>query len=85
MAISANLLNDGEHVVVTTRTHPKVLLFPLLVLLVMLAAAVWSQQAIDGRLAGIPTIIVWVVTAGVLFWWVLRPVVLWATRTAPRR
>ena len=79
MAISPNLLNDGEHVVVTTRTHPKVLLFPLLVLLVMLAAAVWSQQAIDGRLAGVPTIIVWVVTAAVLFWWVLRPVVLWAT------
>ena len=79
MAISANLLNDGEHVVVTTRTHPKVLLFPLLVLLVMLAAAVWAQTTIDGRLAGVPTIIVWVGTAAILFWWVLRPVVLWAT------
>ena len=81
MAISSKLLNDGEHVVVSTRTHPKVLLLPLVVLLVVLAAAVWAQQAIDGRGAGIPTIVVWVIAAVVLFWWVLRPVVLWATTT----
>ncbi len=81
MAISSKLLNDGEHVVVSTRTHPKVLLLPLVVLLVVLAAAVWAQQAIDGRGAGIPTIVVWVTAAVVLFWWVLRPVVLWATTT----
>jgi uncharacterized membrane protein YdbT with pleckstrin-like domain len=81
VAISPKLLNDGEHVVVSTRTHPKVLLLPLVVLLVVLAAAVWAQQAIDGRGAGVPTIVVWVVGAAVLFWFVLRPVVLWATTT----
>ncbi len=81
MAFNSKLLNEGEHVVVSTRTHPKVLLLPLVVLLVVLAAAVWAQQAIDGRGAGVPTIGVWVVGAAVLFWFVLRPVVLWATTT----
>ena len=81
MALSPKLLNDGEHIVVSTRTHPKVLLFPLVVLLVMLAAAVWAQQAIDGAGGGVPTIGVWVIAVAVLFWFVLRPVVLWATTT----
>lgn len=40
MAISSRLLGDGEAVVVHTRTHPKVLLAPLLLLTVMLVVAV---------------------------------------------
>jgi membrane protein YdbS with pleckstrin-like domain len=79
VAYPTKLLNEGEHVVVTTRTHPKVLIFPLLVLLVVLAAAVWGQQALDGRGGSIPTLLIWLVALGVLFWFVLRPVVTWAT------
>ena len=37
MAISPKVLNEGEHVVVNTRTHPKALIGPFLVLLVLLA------------------------------------------------
>jgi uncharacterized membrane protein YdbT with pleckstrin-like domain len=33
MSFPANLLNDGERVVVTTRTHPKALMGPILVLI----------------------------------------------------
>ena len=39
MANSPELLNEGERVVVRTRTHPKALLAPLLALVVLLAAA----------------------------------------------
>ena len=81
MAISPRLLNEGEHVVVSTRTHPKVLILPLLVLLVVVAAAAWAQVAIDGRLANVPTIVVWVVALVVLVWLVVMPVIRWATTT----
>lgn len=39
MAISPDLLNDGESVVIDTRTHVKALLLPLLALVVILAVA----------------------------------------------
>jgi uncharacterized membrane protein YdbT with pleckstrin-like domain len=81
VAISPRLLNEGEHVVVSTRTHPKVLILPLLVLLVVVAAAAWAQVAIDGRLANVPTIVVWVVALVVLVWLVVMPVIRWATTT----
>ena len=81
MAISPRLLNEGEHVVVSTRTHPKVLILPLLVLLVVVAAAVWAQTAVDDRLANVPAIAIWVVTLVVLVWFVLMPVIRWATTT----
>ena len=79
MAISPKLLNEGEHVVVSTRTHPKVLLMPLIVLLVALAAAVWLQQVIDGKGGGIPTALEWLIALGILVWFVIRPVINWAT------
>ena len=39
MAISKNLLNEGETVVFDTRTHPKALILPFLALVVTLAVA----------------------------------------------
>ncbi len=45
----SKLLNEGEHVVVSTRTHPKVLLLPLLVLVLALAVAAFRQPAGRGR------------------------------------
>jgi uncharacterized membrane protein YdbT with pleckstrin-like domain len=79
VAISPKLLNEGEHVVVSTRTHPKVLLMPLIVLLVVLAAAVWLQQVIDGKGGGVPTALEWLIALGILVWFVIRPVINWAT------
>ena len=79
MAISPKLLNEGEHVVVSTRTHPKVLLMPLIALLVVLAAAVWLQQVIDGKGGGVPTALEWLIALGILVWFVIRPVINWAT------
>jgi uncharacterized membrane protein YdbT with pleckstrin-like domain len=79
VAISPKLLNEGEHVVVSTRTHPKVLLMPLIALLVVLAAAVRLQQVIDGKGGGVPTALEWLIALGILVWFVIRPVINWAT------
>jgi uncharacterized membrane protein YdbT with pleckstrin-like domain len=79
VAISPKLLNEGEHVVVSTRTHPKVLLLPLLVLVAALAVAVFVAGAVDDAGAGVPRLAVWVLAGAVILWWVVRPVVSWAT------
>ena len=78
MAISAKFLNEGEHVVVSTRTHPKVLALPLLILLVVLAAATWVSTLGDGDAAKYLHWAVWAVAAIVIIWWVIRPLINWA-------
>lgn len=74
MAISSKLLNPGEEVVVSTRTHPKVLLLPLLALVVLLAIAVFVQVQIGSAAV---RWIVWVLAAVGILWWFLRPLVQW--------
>jgi membrane protein YdbS with pleckstrin-like domain len=75
VAISRRLLNEGEVVVVDTRTHVKALLWPLLLLVVLLAIGTYVQTQWDQTLA----YVVWAVVAVAIVWWVLRPVVVWAT------
>ncbi len=48
MAISGRLLNEGESIVFTTRTHAKALLLPVLILLVALGLAAWVTNLTDG-------------------------------------
>lgn len=81
MAINSKLLNEGEHVVVSTRTHPKALLLPVLVLVVLLAVAVLVQGIGSGSAAEIMHIVVWVLAAAAILWFVVRPVIAWATTT----
>ncbi len=81
MAINSKLLNEGEHVVVSTRTHPKALLLPLLVLLVILAVAVVLNGLGSGDAADVMHLVVWVVAAVAILWFVVRPVITWATTT----
>ncbi len=81
MPISAKLLNEGERVVVDTRTHVKVLLVPVLVLLLTaFAAAYLLAQAggvdSDGTRRALE-IAVGVVAAAVVVWFVLRPFLRW--------
>lgn len=75
MAISQRLLNEGESVVIDTRTHVKALLWPLVLLVVLLAAGTYVQVRWDQRVA----YVVWAVVAVGIVWWVLRPAVVWAT------
>ena len=79
MTFPERLLNQGEQIVVTTRTHPKALIWPILtgILTVVLAIVVSSL----GSGSGVLQIVVWAAAAALLFWFVLRPVVAWATTT----
>ena len=76
MPISQKLLNDGESVVISTRTHPKALLAPVLALVLLLAVGVAAQTVIDQHVV---TLVVWVLVAIGVSWWVLRPLLVWAS------
>jgi len=78
VAISKDLLNEGETVVVSTRTHPKALLLPILALVVLLAIGTFVQTAVD---EGTVTAAVWIVMAIGVLWFVVRPVLVWLTAT----
>jgi uncharacterized membrane protein YdbT with pleckstrin-like domain len=81
VAFNSKLLNEGEHVVVSTRTHPKALLLPVLVLVVALAVAVYVQGLGSGSGAEVMHIVVWVLAAVAILWFVVRSVIAWATTT----
>jgi uncharacterized membrane protein YdbT with pleckstrin-like domain len=81
VAFPQKLLNPGERVVVSTRTHPKVLLLPLLVLVLALAVASFVSRLGDGGAADVAHLVVWVLAGLVVVWWVVRPLVAWATTT----
>jgi len=81
VAINPKLLNEGEHVIVSTRTHPKALLLPVLVLVVLLAAGVLVQQVGSGTAGEILHIVVWVLVAVGILWFTVRPGLAWATTT----
>lgn len=76
MAINPKLLNDGETVVVSTRTHAKALILPMLAGLLILAAAAFSESTFVS--GGVSTGL-WVVVALLLGWFVLRPFLEWMT------
>lgn len=79
MAISEKLLNDGESIVISTRTHPKALLVPFFALLVFLAIGVVVQRALDDNKYDIVTLVVWIVVAVAIFWYTVRPALIWMT------
>ena len=78
MAISKDLLNEGESVVVDTRTHPKALLFPLLMLVVFLALGTFVQTQVDQKEVNWT---VWALALIGIIWFVVRPVLIWLTAT----
>jgi membrane protein YdbS with pleckstrin-like domain len=83
VAISPKLLNEGETVVVDTRTHVKALIFPIILLVLLLAIGVFGQVELDqdSDVQSVAGLALWVVVAVGLVWFVLRPLVLWATAT----
>jgi uncharacterized membrane protein YdbT with pleckstrin-like domain len=78
VAFPSKLLNEGEHVVVSTRTHAKALIGPGMVLVVLVAALVvlWTLTA---------NLVAWIVAgvaaAALAVWFVLRPLLEWLTTT----
>jgi uncharacterized membrane protein YdbT with pleckstrin-like domain len=78
VAYPTKLLNDGEHVVISTRTHPKALIGPALILLVVVAAVLFVSTLTDSTSLGA---VVGAVAAGIVLWWVVRPFIEWLTTT----
>ena len=61
MAISPKLLNEGEQVVLSTRTHVKALLLPAVVLIVLAALAGYLTSLPSGDDAGTWRLVIWVI------------------------
>jgi uncharacterized membrane protein YdbT with pleckstrin-like domain len=78
VGISPKLLTDGESVVVDTRTHPKALIVPGVVLVVTLALAIFLDRLVDN---GVASLLVWILALVVFLWWVVRPFLDWMTST----
>jgi len=76
VAISHKQLIDGESVVLSTRTHPKALLLPVLALVVLLALGVAVQVLVGQHVV---TLVAWVLVAVGVVWYVVRPALVWAT------
>jgi uncharacterized membrane protein YdbT with pleckstrin-like domain len=81
VVISQKLLNEGEHVVLSTRTHAKALVLPVVVLLVVAGLAGYLSSLPDGDHAGVWRWIIWVVAAVLLAWFVVAPFLRWLLTT----
>lgn len=81
MAISSKLLNEGEHVLLTTRTHAKALFLPALALVVVAGLAGYLSSLPSGEHALIWRIVVWVIAGALISWFSIAPFLRWLVRT----
>lgn len=81
MANSGKLLNEGEHVVLSTRTHVKALAVPVLVLVVVLAVAGFLGTLPGGAHAGTWQLVIWAVAVALLLAFVVWPFLGWLATT----
>ncbi len=80
MTISAKLLSPGEHVIISTRTHWKALVLPVLALLVTCAVAGFLLAVLpSGSWHTILVLLILVVAAAVVVWFTVRPFLVWLT------
>lgn len=83
MAFPEKLLNQGEHVVFSTRTHVKALLLPLVVTVVVVVVTVFLSMHTSGLLRQL----IWVVAAVLVLVFAAWPLLNWlgATYTVTNR
>jgi uncharacterized membrane protein YdbT with pleckstrin-like domain len=84
VAINPKLLNEGERVVVSTRTHAKALIGPFLVLLVVAFVTAFLAAQVNGNVDNDSArstleIVVALIALAVVVWWVVRPFLRWWT------
>ena len=79
VAISRKLLNQGEHVVVSTRTHVKALLLPAMWLILLAAVAGYVSTFPTGWAAPLLVVVIWGLAFLVAFWLVFKPFLSWLT------
>lgn len=79
MGISQKLLSDGEHVVLSVRTHPKALIGPVTLLILVVAGVITAAMlAPDNSIVGLVAL---VIAAPVVVLWVAIPFLRWMTST----
>ena len=78
---SRKLLNEGEDVVLSTRTHVKVLILPAVVLIVVAGLAGYLSSLPDGANAGTWRWVIWLVAALFVVWFVVLPFLKWLLTT----
>jgi uncharacterized membrane protein YdbT with pleckstrin-like domain len=78
VAINPNLLNEGERVVWSTRTHVKALFVPALVLIVTAGIGGYLSSLPDSH-QGIWLLIIWVIAGLVILVWSVWPFLNWFT------
>ena len=81
MAISRKLLNEGEDVVVSTRTHVKALLLPAFWLIVVAALAGYASSFPSGTARPLLVAVIWLLALVVVVWLVVKPFLRWLTTT----
>ncbi len=81
MPFPTRLLNEGEHVVVSTRTHVKALIVPALLLIVIAAAAGFLTAVLPdaGNARPLVQAVVWGLALVVALVWVVKPFLAWLT------
>lgn len=78
MAISSRLLNDGESIIVSVRTHAKALILPFAILVVVLAIGLAVQFRLDSAALHY---VVWAAVAVIALRWWLWPLLNWRSAT----
>ena len=66
VVISRKLLNEGEHIVLSTRTHVKALLLPAVVLIVVAGLAGYLTSLPSGDRAAIWRLVIWVIAGALI-------------------
>ena len=77
MVISSRLLNEGEHVVLSTRTHVKALFLPAVVLIVICALGGYLTSLPNGQHKADWRWATWIIAALLIVWFVVRPFLTW--------
>jgi uncharacterized membrane protein YdbT with pleckstrin-like domain len=83
VVISRKLLNEGEHIVLSTRTHVKALLLPAVVLIIIagLAGYLTSVAGAAGESATIWRLVIWVIAGALIVWFCVAPFLRWLFTT----
>lgn len=81
MVISRKLLNEGEHVVLSTRTHVKALLLPAVVLILVAGLGGYLSSLPSGDNAAIWRWVIWVVVGALIVAFCVAPFLRWLLTT----
>jgi uncharacterized membrane protein YdbT with pleckstrin-like domain len=81
VVISRRLLNEGEHIVLSTRTHVKALIVPAVVLIILAGLAGYLSSLPDGTSAGTWRWVIWILAGLLIAWFVVRPFLVWLCTT----